>query len=93
MAPPNTTIPRVEAIHAALVDAGWAGKKISRTDFDTVLAMHIPGTGTWTISRYVETGRIMGLWLVTGGGPRRGSLRVLTPKKRHDSTNALDAVA
>lgn len=78
---------RVRGIHAALIAAGYGGSKISRPDFDAAYATHV-GKGTETLRRDIETGRVLGLWSILEGGPRRGSLRVHVTedkKKLHEA--------
>jgi hypothetical protein len=52
---------------------------ISRRDFDAVVATHLDASPE-TLRRIVESGRVLGLWELLDGGPRRGRLRVLQPK-------------
>lgn len=79
MAAPNTTIDKARAIHAALVEAGYAGEKIKRPDFESAVAVHVQVTEQ-PLRRLVEAGRLLGLWALVNGGPRRGSIRVLLPQ-------------
>src|SRR5690348_1248420 len=89
MAPPNITLLRVEAVHAALLAATGPKKKvIPRRRFDEILAKLAPKWGPDTRERIVREGKIRGCWLVPAVGANRGALVVLDPKTR--APDALD---
>jgi hypothetical protein len=84
--PPPITVERARAVHGALLASGFkAGDKIARRDFDTAISMSAKSMSAVTIQRLVETGRVLGLWLILDGGPRRGALRILDPARRQDA--------
>lgn len=67
---------RVAAIHVALIDAGWGGKKLDRDVMEAYLAREL-GLSLPNIRVHIDMGRALGLWQLVDRRPRPGALLVL----------------
>lgn len=79
MAPPSIVSKRVRAIHAALIEAGWAGKKLPKEELERYLAKEL-GMSLPSIRMHVDQGRVLGLWDLIDQRPKPGALLVHPPE-------------
>lgn len=61
MPAPSTITARVEEIHAALLEAGWAGKRLPKKTMETYMAREL-GLSLSVTRYYFQTGERLGLW-------------------------------
>jgi hypothetical protein len=77
MAAASIVVPRVRKAHETLTEAGWSGKKMPRSIFDSGLALYLDVAGNHLL-RHIAAGEALGLWVRSDGGTRRGTIRILS---------------
>lgn len=92
MAPPSMVMLRLRDIHAALVQAGWVGKKFPREEMEAYLTQEL-GMSLPNVRVHIDQGRAMGLWSLIDRRPRPGALLVLAPKTEEVSAGVTDVHA
>lgn len=75
MVAPNIINQRVRAIHAALLDAGWGGKRLPKRIFEQFLAQEL-GLAAGNTYFHVKTGDSLGLWRFVDARPNPGYLEI-----------------
>lgn len=66
---------RVRAIHAALIAAGWEGRKLPRETMEAYLARELD-LSLPNIRVHIDLGRMLGLWSLVDRRPRPGLLLI-----------------
>lgn len=80
---------RVRAIHAALVEAGWVGDYVPRSELEMFMAQRMD-MNPENIRRHIDMGRMLGLWQLVDRRPRATLLKVLPPSLAEPTHSALD---